>query len=73
MSAARPTVVHVTTIDMSLELLLGPQLEGLLRAGYDVIGASAPGPYGESLARRGVRHIPLVHATQPGWPAFRWW
>jgi glycosyltransferase involved in cell wall biosynthesis len=63
-TAERPTVVHVTTVDSSLEVLLGPTLEGLLRAGYDVVGASAPGPFVESLARRGVRHIALEHATR---------
>jgi glycosyltransferase involved in cell wall biosynthesis len=62
--SAPPTVVHVTTVDMSLELLLGPQLEGIRRAGYDVVGASAPGPYVEALARRGIAHLPLAHATR---------
>lgn len=57
-------MVHVTTVDMSLELLLGPQLEGLVRAGYDVVGASAPGPYVEAFTRRGIRHISLAHATR---------
>jgi glycosyltransferase involved in cell wall biosynthesis len=64
MSIDRPTVVHVTTVDSSLELLLGPLLEGLVRAGYDIVGASAPGPYVEALARRDVTHIPLAHATR---------
>src|SRR5688572_28779490 len=59
-----PTVVHVTTIDMSLELLLGPQLEAIGQAGYRVIGASAPGPYVEALCRRGIAHVPLAHATR---------
>jgi glycosyltransferase involved in cell wall biosynthesis len=58
------TVVHVTTTDMSLELLLGPQLEAIARAGYRVVGASAPGPHIEALARRGVEHAPLAHATR---------
>jgi glycosyltransferase involved in cell wall biosynthesis len=57
-------VVHVATVDSSLEVLLGPLLEGVLGAGYDVVGASAPGPYVEALARRGVRHIPLAHTTR---------
>jgi glycosyltransferase involved in cell wall biosynthesis len=59
-----PTVVHVTTTDMSLELLLGSQLEAIGRAGYRVLGASAPGPHVERLARRGVEHVPLAHATR---------
>jgi glycosyltransferase involved in cell wall biosynthesis len=64
MSAGPPTVVHVATVDMSLELLLGPQLEAIAAAGYRVIGASAPGPYVEALARRGIEHVPLDHATR---------
>jgi glycosyltransferase involved in cell wall biosynthesis len=64
MSSARPTVVHVTTTDMSLELLLGAQLEAIAEAGYHVIGASAPGPHVDALARRGVEHVPLAHATR---------
>jgi len=64
MSAGRPTVVHVTTVDMSLELLLGPQLEAIAAAGYHVMGASAPGPHVETLTRRGMEHVPLTHATR---------
>jgi glycosyltransferase involved in cell wall biosynthesis len=63
-SAGPPTVVHVATVDMSLELLLGPQLEAIADAGYRVVGASAPGPYVDALARRGIEHIPLDHATR---------
>jgi glycosyltransferase involved in cell wall biosynthesis len=57
-------VVHVTTTDMSLELLLGSQLEAIAGAGYRVIGASAPGPHVAALARRGIEHAPLAHATR---------
>lgn len=64
MSTRRPLLVHVTTTDMSLELLLGPQLEAFAAAGYEVVGASAPGPYVEALAARGIRHVPLRHATR---------
>jgi glycosyltransferase involved in cell wall biosynthesis len=64
MRTPRPTVVHVTTTDMSLELLLGPQLEAIGRAGYRVVGASAPGPHVDALARRGIEHVPLAHATR---------
>jgi glycosyltransferase involved in cell wall biosynthesis len=59
-----PTVVHVTTTDMSLELLLGSQLEAIARAGYRVVGASASGPHVDALARRGIEHVPLAHATR---------
>jgi glycosyltransferase involved in cell wall biosynthesis len=64
MTAQRTTVIHVTTVDMSLELLLGPQLEVMRRAGYNVVGASAPGPHVEALAGRGITHVPLAHATR---------
>ena len=59
-----PTVVHVATVDVSLEKLLGPQLEAIAAAGYRVIGVSAPGPYVEALSRRGIEHVPLAHATR---------
>lgn len=59
-----PVVVHVTTTDMSLELLLGPQLEAIRRAGYAVYGASAPGPHVSALEARGIPHLPLRHATR---------
>jgi glycosyltransferase involved in cell wall biosynthesis len=57
-------VIHVTTTDISLELLLGPQLEAFAEAGFEVLGASAPGPYVDALARRGIRHLALEHATR---------
>lgn len=59
-----PKVLHVTTTDMSLELLLGPQLHAFARAGYEVVGASAPGPYSARLEAEGIRHVPLLHATR---------
>jgi glycosyltransferase involved in cell wall biosynthesis len=64
MSTSRPMVVHVTTTGMSLDLLLGPQLEAIADAGYRVVGASAPGPHVDALARRGVEHVALAHATR---------
>lgn len=60
----RPRLVHVTTTDMSLALLLGPQLQAFADAGYEVIGASAPGRHVADLGRFGIRHIPLRHATR---------
>ena len=64
MTSARPLVAHVTTTDISLELLLGPQLEAFVEAGFDVVGVSAPGPYVAALEARGIRHVPLRHATR---------
>lgn len=60
----RPKVIHVTTTDISLDLLIGRHLAGLDAAGYEVIGCSAPGPHIEALDRMGIRHIPLQHATR---------
>jgi glycosyltransferase involved in cell wall biosynthesis len=57
-------VVHVTTTDMSLALLLGPQLRAFAQAGMDVVGVSAPGPWVEQLTAQGIRHEPLRHATR---------
>ena len=59
-----PLLVHVTTTDMSLALLLGPQLSAFAAAGFDVVGVSAPGPYVADLERAGIRHIALRHATR---------
>jgi glycosyltransferase involved in cell wall biosynthesis len=57
-------LVHVTTSDISLALLLGPQLEAFAAAGMEVIGASATGPFVEQLEQRGITHVPLHHATR---------
>jgi glycosyltransferase involved in cell wall biosynthesis len=61
---ARPRIVHVTTADISLALLLGPQLRAFQAAGYEVIGASAPGPHVAELESWGIHHEPLAHATR---------
>ncbi len=57
-------LIHVTTVDMSLVLLLGPQLRAFADAGMEVIGVSAPGPYVAQLEGWGIRHEPLHHATR---------
>jgi glycosyltransferase involved in cell wall biosynthesis len=57
-------LLHVTTTDMSLELLLGPQLRALRDAGYEVHTASAPGPFVAGLVADGIAHHPLQHATR---------
>lgn len=60
----QPLLVHLTTTDISLELLLGPQLRAYRDAGFDVVGVSAPGPFTEQLAADGIRHVPLRNATR---------
>jgi glycosyltransferase involved in cell wall biosynthesis len=57
-------LVHVTTTDISLALLLGPQLRAFAAAGYEVVGVSAPGPHVTQLADWGIDHRPLRHATR---------
>lgn len=58
------TLVHLTTTDISLELLLGPQLSAFIEAGYEVIGMSASGPFVDAIRARGVEHIALTNATR---------
>lgn len=65
----RPRVVHVTTTDISLALLLGPQLRAFAAAGYEIIGASAPGPHVAEIESWGIEHRPLRHATRAFAPA----
>jgi glycosyltransferase involved in cell wall biosynthesis len=57
-------LLHVTTTDISLELLLGPQLRAFRDAGYEVHTASAPGPFSKQLEADGFVHHPLRHATR---------
>ena len=57
-------LLHVTTTDISLELLLGPQLRAFGEAGYEVHTASAPGPFVAGLTADGIEHHPLRHATR---------
>ena len=61
---SRPTVVHLTTVDMSLALLLLPQLTAFREAGYDVVGVSASGPYVPLLKDHGIRHVALDRSTR---------
>ncbi len=69
MSALRgKRLVHVTTVDMSLVLLLGQQLRAFADVGMEVIGVSAPGPYVAQLESWGIRHVPLQHATRSAAP-----
>jgi len=61
---SRPRLIHLTTTDISLALLLQPQLEAFSEAGFEVIGMSAPGPYVRGLQQRGIRHEPVTHFTR---------
>jgi glycosyltransferase involved in cell wall biosynthesis len=57
-------VIHVTTSDISLVLLLGDQLRAFQAEGMEVLGASAPGPFVDQLTAWGITHVPLRNATR---------
>ncbi len=61
---ARPRVIHLTTSDISLSLLLGPQLRAFSAAGYEVVGVSAPGPHVAELESWGIAHHRLDSLTR---------
>jgi glycosyltransferase involved in cell wall biosynthesis len=58
------TVAHLTTVDMSLELLLRRQLDAIVVAGAEVVGISAPGPWVTGLTAGGIRHVSLPASTR---------
>ena len=60
--------MHVTTTDVSLVLLLGPQLRAFSESGYEVVTCSAPGPYVPELESWGIQHVPLPHFTRANDP-----
>ena len=62
--SGRMKVAHLTTVDLSLRFLVFPQLSGARRAGCDVYGISARGPWVPELERAGVVHIPLESSTR---------
>lgn len=64
MGRDRPLLLHLTTADISLELLIGPQLSAFRDAGYEVVGVSAPGPFVAQVEARGIEHVPLGNATR---------
>ena len=68
MTAARPRLVHLTTVDMSLQVLLAHQLVRFREEGFDVSGASAPGPYVPGLEALGIRHLPVPSLSRSWTP-----
>lgn len=59
-------MLELTTVDVSLQFLLRPQLDALSRAGHQVVLASAAGSWSERLRRSGYEHHELRWATR-GW------
>jgi glycosyltransferase involved in cell wall biosynthesis len=64
----RPKLMHVTTVDLSLDSLLRYQLLRFVEEGFDVTGVSAPGPYVESLRSVGIPHISVPSLTRSWTP-----
>ena len=64
----RPRLVHMTTTDMSLDWLLGPQLLAFQAAGYEVIGMSAAGAHVANLAAMGIEHVAMANFTRSNDP-----
>jgi glycosyltransferase involved in cell wall biosynthesis len=63
-----PLVVHITTTDMSLDWLLGPQLVAFRDAGYEVIGMSAAGGHVANLTALGIEHVDVPAFTRSNDP-----
>jgi glycosyltransferase involved in cell wall biosynthesis len=59
-----PRVAHVATIDLTVRVLLLPQLIGLRDAGFDVTAISAYGPMIPEVEAAGIQHIPWRNATR---------
>ncbi|TPW14547.1 MAG: group 1 glycosyl transferase [Acidimicrobiaceae bacterium] len=57
-------LVHLTTTDISLDWLLGPQLRAFAAEGYEVIGMSAAGEHVANLEAMGIRHVPVPAFTR---------
>jgi len=56
----RIKIAHITTVDTSLRYLMFYQLISLRRAGYEVVGISAPGSDVSWIEAHGIRHIPVA-------------
>jgi glycosyltransferase involved in cell wall biosynthesis len=63
----RPKLVHVSTSDMSIGVLLLNQLLHYRDAGYDVVAVCSPGPYLERVEQAGIRvvTVPMIRAITP--------
>lgn len=63
--AERPLrIAHLTTVAMSLELLLGAELDEDVAAGHTVLGISGPDEYVPRVEARGVAHVPVRGLTR---------
>jgi glycosyltransferase involved in cell wall biosynthesis len=64
-STGRPVrVAHLTTVDVSLAVLLGTELEVDVHAGLETFALSAPGPFVPGIEELGVTHVPVPSLTR---------
>ena len=68
-ASARPKLLHVTTVDLSLDVLLGYQLRRFTEVGFEVVGVSAPGPHVAAVEADGIRHASVPSLTRSWTPA----
>lgn len=63
-----PKVIHVSTSDMSIGVLLRNQLLRFRDAGYDVVAVCTAGPYVPEIERLGIRvvPVPMIRSITPG-------
>ena len=59
-----PRVAHLTTVDMSLRLLVFPQLKAVVDIGGTSYGISSAGPWVDELEAEGIVHLPLASSTR---------
>ena len=62
-------VAHLTTVDMSLALLLGPELRADAESGLETYAMSAPGSFRAEIEAFGAQHVPIPALTRSWSPA----
>ncbi|CCG01326.1 glycosyltransferase [Blastococcus saxobsidens] len=61
-------VAHLTTVDMSLALLLGRELQADVETGLETFALSAPGPFASDVEKTGATHVPVPGLTRSWQP-----
>lgn len=62
-------VAHLTTVDMSLDLLLAAELRSDVEVGFEVFGISAPGRHVPAIEALGVTHVAVANLTRTWSPS----
>jgi glycosyltransferase involved in cell wall biosynthesis/ribosomal protein S18 acetylase RimI-like enzyme len=57
-------IAHVANVDLSVRVLLLPQLLRLRDEGFDVTAISRPGPFVREIEAAGIRHLPWHRSTR---------